>query len=444
MDACHKKSDVRGILWIAIYVLLVLLPLLILIFDDTSRPPGTSFLWDFSIGLGLSAASLIHLMAVLTARFRYFSAPFGIDVLYYFHRLMAVLIFVLVIAHPALLFVEEPLIVYKFSAPGQLPMLAGVAALLSVVVLVITALARRLLHVDYDNWRRFHVVFGSLALVFSFSHMGLVDYYTDSSQQFVVWSLYAVAWFALFLYVRVIKPFALLRKPYELTGIQKERGDTYTLKIAPVGHAGLRFLPGQFAWLSINRSPFALSDHPFSFSGSAQSTDTLSFTIKGLGDFTRTIKNLPYGARVHVDGPFGVFSTDSHYACGYVFIAGGIGIAPIMSILRTLAGRKDNRPLKLFYANKSPDTAIFYDELLSLENQLDLSVVHIFTDPPDSWSGESGLVDEHVLAHHLTGDYCQWDYFICGPVPMMKLVESSLYNLGVPYRQVHTEIYNLV
>ena len=91
----------RSIIWMAIYVFIVLLPLLLMIVGDA--PPGTSYLWDFSIGLGVGAASLILMMAVLTARFAYITAPFGIDVLYYFHRLIAFLILVLVVVHPTML-----------------------------------------------------------------------------------------------------------------------------------------------------------------------------------------------------------------------------------------------------------------------------------------------------------------------------------------------------
>jgi 3-phenylpropionate/trans-cinnamate dioxygenase ferredoxin reductase subunit len=182
-------------------------------------------------------------------------------------------------------------------------------------------------------------------------------------------------------------------------------------------------MPGQFAWLTIGKSPFAIEEHPFSFSSSAVHPETLSFTIKELGDFTSTIKDVSVGERVYLDGPYGSFSIDRHNARGYVFIAGGIGIAPVMCTLRTLADRSDSRPLTLVYATRTLENATFLEEISASKTRLNLDVIHVLEDPLDS------------RGYH---------YFICGPDPMMDMVETALYKLGVPISKFHSERFNIV
>jgi len=199
--------------------------------------------------------------------------------------------------------------------------------------------------------------------------------------------------------------------------------------------------------LTAGRSPFAEAEHPFSFSSSAADTGRIAFTIKELGDFTRTIKDLRPGQRVYVDGPFGHFSVDRQpHAAEYVFIAGGVGITPIMSMLRTLADRVDVRPLLLFFASKDWDSVTFREELETLIPRLNLKIVHVLEKPPAQWDGERGFLSQAVLEKHLPKE---WDrnaieVFLCGPPPMMAAVEQALLKLGVPLGDIHSERFNLV
>jgi hypothetical protein len=112
------------------------------------------------------------------------------------------------------------------------------------------------------------------------------------------WIGYSVFWVGLLAYVRVIKPWLELRRPYVVEEVRKERGDAWTLTLRPEGHAGMTFHPGQFAWLTLRNSPFADREHPFSFSSSAARPGELAFTIKERGDFTRQIGQVRPGARV--------------------------------------------------------------------------------------------------------------------------------------------------
>ena len=204
-----------------------------------------------------------------------------------------------------------------------------------------------------------------------------------------------------------------------------------------------RFEPGQFGWFAFGRSPFALTKHPFSFSSSAE-REAVELAVRALGDFTSGLSRLKPGTTVYVDGPHGVFSMDPDEGPGFGLVAGGVGIAGLISMVRTMADRRDVRPAVLFYANGEWDGVAFREELEVLKGELDLTVVHVLERPPEGWTGERGCVTAEVFARHLPAGYRRFQYFICGPDPMMDAAEAALLELGVPAERVHTERFDMV
>ena len=235
----------------------------------------------------------------------------------------------------------------------------------------------------------------------------------------------------------------MIKRPYQVVRIQEERGQSWSLYLEPVGHAGMDFEAGQFAWIT-TESPFIFRENPFSFSTNADHDDTyIGFTIKELGDFTSKIKTLNPGQTVYVDGPYGNFSMDEHECVSMVYIAGGIGSAPVMSMLRTLAYRKCTKEMVFFYGNPTWESVIYREELAELEKQLNLKVVHVIEKPPENWEGEKGFITFDVLHRHLPEDYKEWTYFLCGPLPMIDAVEASFKRLEIPSKHVFSEQYEM-
>jgi predicted ferric reductase len=146
---------------------------------------------------------------------------------------------------------------------------------------------------------------------------------------------------------------------------------------------GFRFEPGQFAWITVGKSPFAITRHPFSISSSAEKTGRVAMSIKAAGDFTRKIGRLQPGAAAYLDGPYGAFTVDRHNGPGFVFIGAGVGITPLMSMLRTMADRRDPRPCYLFFGNREWEGVAFREEIEELESRLNLEVVHVLSRPPE-------------------------------------------------------------
>jgi predicted ferric reductase len=433
----------RGALWLGLYLFFVLAPLFALLLG--SHPPGRAFWTEFSVAIGYSGLAMMGLQFGLTARFRYVTEPFGEDVLYHFHRQISLVAVALVVAHPIILFIVRPELLgllNSFTAPWR----ARFAALstYSLIALVVMALWRTRLKLSYETWHITHIVLAVVAVIAGLLHMIGWSFYLGDPWKRGLWIALTLFWMGLLLYVRIIKPLFILRRPYRVTEMRAERGDTWTLEMQPEGHAGLRFRPGQFGWLTVWGSPFKITAHPFSFSSSAAVSDgSVAMSIRNLGDFTRHIGRVPVGRRVYIDGPYGAF-TMGNPADMHVLIAGGVGITPMMSMLRTLADQGDKRPLVLLYGSKDWNAITFREELEALAQRLDLTIVHVLEDPPDGWSGERGFITADVLKRHLPPPFDEHEYFICGPGVMMDAIEAALGDLQVPIAKYHSERYSFV
>ena len=424
--------------------MLVLVPLAVLLMGRVP-PAQAGFWWAASMAAGFAGLSMMGAQAALTGRFRRIAALYPTDRIYLLHKYAGIVAALVVLAHPVILVVDEPerlIYLNPFEMPGYI--VAGQVAVVAVLLLVATSVWRRWMHLSHEVWRAIHDVLAVLAVVLAVVHVDGVRYYLGSPAKRAVWLTAAVLWIGFVVFTRVIRPWWLSRHPYRVTGVRREHGDAWTVSVVPDGHAGLSFLPGQFAWLTIGGSPFGLSDHPFSFSSSPGQTDgRLEFTIKELGDFTRTIGTVRPGTRAFVDGPYGGFTIDRHDAPGYVFIAGGIGVAPMLSMLRTLADRADTRPHLLLHAGSRSDRLTGREAIGALAAALTLSVVPVLTEPDEGWTGERGYVTPDLLARHLPGDRMARHYFVCGPPAMIRSVRRNLRSLGVPRSQIHSELFDM-
>lgn len=435
------SKSAKATLLIAAYLLLIFAPLIFLLVSP--RPAGREFLRELSVGLGFAALTLMGLQFVPTARLPFLADVFPMDSIYYFHHQTSVFALVLVLAHPVLLFINNRYTLRLLDVTtAPLRAVAGVFAAIVVIALVGTSVARKELKLQYETWRTLHDLFTVSAVALAFLHIFSIAHYSALRAQTVLWLVLATIWTGLLIYVRIMKPTLLLRHPYKLTSITPERGDSWTLSIEPVGHTGLSFKPGQFAWLTIQRSPFNIRQHPFSFSSSAERAAHLEFTVKELGDFTRSIKSIPSGQPVYVDGPYGTFGIASRDS-GFVFLAGGIGVTPLMSILRTMADRGDKRPIIFFYGSLNWESVTFREELETLKPRLNLQLVHVLEKPETGWQGEKGYISANLLDRYLPANRTKLRYLMCGPLPMITAVEKALQKAGVPLQRVHSERYEM-
>jgi predicted ferric reductase len=431
---------VRAVFWVIAYLGAVLSPLVFAVIGASQ--PDHGFWTDFSVALGFVGLAMMGLEFALVARFRPLAAPFGQDALLQFHRQIGYVGLAFVLVHFTISAKWDALTLSNALA-APLLVWFGMAALLALIVLIVSSVWRRSLRLSYEAWHIMHAALALVVVVGALLHVFFVDEYVSSLWKQSLWGLMSGAFVGLLVWVRVGKPRRALTRPWRLERVVAERGETTTLVLKPPPAAKFRFEPGQFAWFSIGRSPFSITQHPFSFASSAE-RDEVELAVKALGDFTSRARELEPGTTVYVDGPHGVFSIDQDEGPGFGLIAGGVGIAGLISMLRTMADRQDVRPVLLFYANREWDGVAFRDELEQLKDRLTLTLVHVLERPPGDWAGETGYVTADVLARHLPPGYRRFQFFICGPDPMMDAAEAALIGLGVPPERVHTERFDMV
>ena len=403
--------------------------------------PDHDFATDFSVALGFTGLAMMGLEFALVARIRIAAAAFGQDGLLQFHRQIGYVGLAFVLTHFAIS-AQWSQLTLRNALHAPLLVWFGMAAMLALVVLVATTVWRRPLRLSYELWHLAHAVLAVVLIVGAVGHVWFVDEYVSSPWKRVLWGVMAAAFVFLLVWVRLIAPSRAAARPWRVARVRPERGETTVVTLTPPDGLDFRFQPGQFAWFVFGRSPFSLTQHPFSFSSSAERGE-VELAIKALGDFTSTVRDLEAGTTVHVDGPHGVFSIDQDEGPGFVLIAGGVGIAGLISMLRTMADGGDVRPVLLFYGNREWDDVAFRDELERLRERLDLTLVHVLERPPAGWQGERGHVDAALLARHLPRSHERFQCFICGPDPMMDAAEAALAELGVPADRVHTERFHM-
>ncbi len=433
---------VRAVLLVVFYLFLVLTPLLL---ASLGAGPRRGFVLELSVALGFVGLAVMGLQFALVARFHAVSAPFGQDAVMLFHRQMGYVALALILAHPVLLFMigfDPARLLNPVTAPW--PTRFGLLALVGLIVLTAISVWRQPLRISYEVWQLAHGVLAVLVVSAALVHIFLTGYYVDQPWKRLFWLAYSLSLIGLLVWVRIVKPIQLNRRHWRLRRVIPERGKTTTLEIVPEGHPGVVFEPGQFAWLTIGNSPFAFTRHPFSFSSSAERTEDIQFSIKALGDFTKTVPDLPPGQRVYIDGPFGVFSPDRWEGPGFVLIGGGIGVTPLMSMLRTFADREDVRPVYLFLGNPSREEITFREEIEALKERMNLTVVHVLSRPDESWSGERGRIDIELLGQYLPLQYRRFRYFVCGPPGLMDAMQTGLPLIGVSEDRIHTERFEFM
>ena len=207
--------------------------------------------------------------------------------------------------------------------------------------------------------------------------------------------------------------------------------------------AGFRFKAGQAIVLELvdppredgqKRRTFSLVSAPFE--GKLAIATRMRDTA-----FKRALRALPDGASLKLTGPIGQFTvTDA--ARPAVFIAGGIGITPFMSMLRQAARDRSPHSLLLLYSNRRPEDSAFLGELQALERQNgNFRLVATMTEMSKSarkWSGETGFLNADLIKRAVNGLVAPL-YYVVGPPAMVVAVQETLHGAGIAEDSILTE-----
>ncbi len=401
---------------------------------------------ELASGAGMLAFSILLAEFALSGRFAAISRRAGLDVTIRLHQLFARAAVALALVHPFLYRAprgpappwdptRQTALAYEFE-----PMAGGILAWLLLPALTLTAIGRDALGWRYETWRLVHGAMAVAAAGGALHHALTAGRYAADPRLAMFWSAAAGLAGLSVLWVRLGKPLALARRPWRVAQVAPAAERAWRLRLVPDGWSGFRYAAGQFAWIKLDRSPFSLREHPFSFASAPASGDGVEFLVKELGDFTSGIGALRVGARAWLDGPHGALVIEGRPAPRVVLIAGGVGLAPLIGILRQMRLTGDARPATLVYGNRHAGQIAFGEELAALDARPDTEIVHVLSEPPPGWTGRVGMADGALIRELFAAPERRDALFVlCGPPPMMESVEDALIDLGVPARRILSE-----
>lgn len=406
--------------------------------------PPRPFHKELASGFGILAFSIILTEFVLSGRFKPISNGIGMDVTMRIHQLMA---------RSALLFaLLHPFLYGSTPSGGQRPwdpsrqltvttdfwdISSGIAAFLLLPCLVLFAVYRKQLDCKYETWRLMHGIGAVVIALLLLHHAVYAGRYGSQPGVTAVWlALTGLAVGSVF-FVYVAVPVLERKRSWRISSVEQLSARQWCVTVEPRRGKGLKYQAGQFVWLNIGHSPFSLRENPFSISSAPDSGSKVSFVIKELGDFTRTIGKIRPGTIAYLDGAYGNLSVDGRAEPGVALIAGGIGIAPLLGILRQMRLTDDRRKVKIVYGNRNVEQIVYRDEL-DAEN-----ACYVLSEPSEGWEGETGIVSPELLNRVFTAEEMrEWVFVICGPTGMMDSVEDFLISQGTPSDQILSERFD--
>jgi predicted ferric reductase len=355
----------------------------------------------------------------------------GLDKLVRLHHRVGTAAYVAALAHPLLLAGalaprSIPAAAAAMWRPAGLGWLLGWLAVILLVIVVPLSLVRRLPH---RLWRTLHLAGWSVFAV-AVVHAALLRGGPTAGE---------IGLSGAVLTALAIRTGLLLlpaaRREYLLEEVRRLAPDVAEFVLTPAG-SPVRFAPGQFVFVRFRepRTRWRCTEyHPFTIA-SAPSDRRLVLLIKALGGCTRTLLDLRPGAMAHVRGPFGRLFAPGTRASRQVWIAGGIGITPFLSMARSLD--PGGPEIDLYYCARSAAEAFYLDELQAIAAQRQGLRVHARLLDRDGLLIPARIADE-------VGPLQDAAFFIAGPQAFVAAIRDDLVDRGVPERRLHDERFDL-
>lgn len=383
---------------------------------------------------GLAGMAMFSISLILSARLKFLDKYFyGLDKVYKYHHAIGAFSFSLLLFHPLFLvfrYIQFSLrdAALFFLPSSDLARNFGIVSLFFMIILMVLTFYIRL---KYQSWKLSHKF---LVFVFAFAVLHSVyaasDVSRDDILRFYILGLaflgLAAGFWRAFLHKYFNRNFV-----YEVKKVAKANRDVVEIEMSP--KAGMmHFEAGQFIFASFENKEIGAEIHSFSMT-SAEGEENLKIAVKVLGDYTGKIKNLNIGDKVSVEGPFGKFSYKNVPGKSQIWVAGGIGITPFLSMARSL--KDDGYEIDLFYSVNNPEDAVFADELSKI------SSIHKNFKLFAWYSRESGRLNGEIIAE-LSSGVLDKEIFICGPLAFMESLSGQFVKIGVKKEKIHWENFN--
>ncbi|HZT96817.1 MAG TPA: ferredoxin reductase family protein [Chloroflexota bacterium] len=391
---------------------------------------------------GLLGGYFILIQVILLARLPWLERLVGFDRLTIWHRRNGKLSLYLVLAHTALITVgyalTSQLSISKEASvlltlyPGMVSATIGTALMVVVVLSSIVVVRRRL---RYEAWYGVHFM-AYLAIGLAWIHQ------IPTGNDLAVNPTAASYWTALYLgTLGLLVAFRLvwpsirnLQYSLRVEGVRPEGPGVVSLRLSGRHLERMHAKAGQFLLFRFLTRGRWWEAHPFSLS-QCPADDHLRITVKAVGDFTRRMGEIRVGTRVLAEGPFGLFTGDVRSREKLLFIAGGIGITPIRSLLEEMNG-----DITLIYRVVGEADLIFKDELEALAARRRIDIRYAVGDHRDPESATL-LSPQHL--REMVPDIAEREVYLCGPPAMADLIKNNVLQAGTPREYIHCERFAL-
>lgn len=384
---------------------------------------------SFSQILALEGIILMSLSLVLATRIHLIEDIFaGIDQVYKIHKIMGIVAFLFLINHPLLLATQSLPNLKAASAyliPGKMPAYnLGIAAL---YIMILSFIFMIFIKLPFHLWRNTHRFLG-LSFMLGGVHGFLVRSDLSGFIYLKIWMLSFIFTGSLaFIYsIFFYKKFGQ-RFIYKVEKVERVL-DVVHIYLLHV-FKKMTFQPGQFIYIWFDNKTLGKEEHPFSIS-SASTDASLRISAKIVGDYTLRLPNLRTGDLAYVYGPHGKFGEKSiTHESAEVWIAGGIGVTPFMSMIRQNFFNKNTKPIDFIYSFSNPEEAIFKDEI---EDNLTAGTNIRCT----LWcTKDKGRLTVNKILN-LTGNLEGKCIYLCGPETMMMSLKDQFLRTGVEENRI--------
>ncbi|MEG2403962.1 MAG: iron-sulfur cluster-binding domain-containing protein [Oscillospiraceae bacterium] len=187
------------------------------------------------------------------------------------------------------------------------------------------------------------------------------------------------------------------------------------------------------------------TSRPYSISSSPRQRAYYEITVAATKDgFVSDyfLNNVKTGDCFLANGPAGVFRFQPvFHSKKSLFLAGGSGITPFMSMLREIIDAGLDRDVVMLYGCRCEDAALYHDELCAYAAANDNFAYHlVVSDDAEEWKGEKGFINEELIKR-LVPDFAERTCYICGPQIMNDFCKNELENMGMPIKRIRREMF---
>lgn len=212
------------------------------------------------------------------------------------------------------------------------------------------------------------------------------------------------------------------------------------------GLADFDFKAGQFAmiWIDgVTNEKGVLLKRAYSIVSCPAHKEHLELCVMAEkpGSFAEQLHKLPVGATINLQGPFGRFVLTEKCDDDLIFIAGGTGIAPLLSMIRSVVHEKRKNKMVLFYSIKDHERYLYREEIEKLASQ-DHNfhpIIHFTSPDVKDWEGELGRIDAKRIKKYLGEDLSKCKVFLCGARDMVKGLNEVILDLGAKPEHIFKE-----